>query len=482
MFKSIMKEQGVFGKLFAAAVFSLTAAVALADEAAVPQIVDGTHGYMPESYVEVTDPLVKAEIEKFRDRKLALMMHFGVYTQLGIHESWPLVDAEAKWSRSLVDWTDGEGLKRDYLGMMRSFNPVRLQSERWAAIAKRNGFKYLVFTTKHHDGFCLFDSKYSDFKVTNPECPFSRNKNADIVRSVFDAFRAEGLAISCYFSKPDWHHPDYWDNCGVGSKTTRWPSYDVKKETGRWGRFVAFTRNQILELVRDYGPFECLWLDGGQVQRRAGLDINIEDIVAEARKIRPGLIVADRTAGGMAENIITPEQTVPERPLSVPWESCVTMGTGFSYRYDDTYKSPRELIHLLVDVVAKGGNLALNVAPEPSGRLPAPAVQRMDAMGEWLAKNGRAIYGTRVLKPYRVDGWAFTVGKNGERYAIRLWGEEERDVRTLRLPDGFGTSVTTAVRLATGAISPVVVRDGCVAFDFNGNDRADVYADAFELK
>jgi hypothetical protein len=106
----------------------------------------------------------------------------------------------------------------------------------------------------------------------------------------------------------------------------------------------------------------------------------------------------------------------------------------------------------------------------------------MDAMGEWLAKNGRAIYGTRVLKPYRVDGWAFTVGKNGERYAIRLWGEDERDVRTLRLPEGFGTSVTMAIRLATGAISPVVVRDGCVVFDFNDNDRADVYADAFELK
>ena len=462
--------------------FAFCWAVALADGISAQPIVDGTHGYMPETYVEVTDPLVKAELEKFRDRKLALMMHFGVYTQLGIHESWPLVDAEAKWSRKLVDWTDGETLKKQYLGMWKSFNPVRLQPERWAALAKRDGFKYLVFTTKHHDGFCLFDSKYTDYKVTNPECPFSRNPKADIVKSVFDAFRAEGLAISCYFSKPDWHHPDYWDNCGVGSKTTRWPSYDVKKETGRWGRFVAFTRNQILELVRDYGPFECLWLDGGQVQRRAGLDINIEDIVAEARTIRPGLIVADRTAGGMAENIITPEQTVPERPLSVPWESCVTMGTGFSYRYDDTYKSPRELIHLLVDVVAKGGNLALNVAPGPDGRLPQPAVDRMDTMGEWLAKNGRAIYGTRVLAPYRVGSWAFTVGKNGERYAIRLWKEEERDVRALKLPEGFGTSVTTAVRLATGAISPVAVRDGCVAFDFNGNDRADVYADAFELK
>jgi len=482
MFKSIMKEQGVFGKLFAAAVFSLTAAVALADEAAVPQIVDGTHGYMPESYVEVTDPLVKAEIEKFRDRKLALMMHFGVYTQLGIHESWPLVDAEAKWSRSLVDWTDGEGLKRDYLGMMRSFNPVRLQSERWAAIAKRNGFKYLVFTTKHHDGFCLFDSKYSDFKVTNPECPFSRNKNADIVRSVFDAFRAEGLAISCYFSKPDWHHPDYWDNCGVGSRTTRWPSYDVKKDPERWARFVAFTRNQILELVRDYGPFECLWLDGGQVQRRAGLDINVEDIVSEARKIRPGLIAADRTAGGMAENIITPEQTVPEKPLSVPWESCVTMGTGFSYRYDDTYKSPRELIHLLVDVVAKGGNLALNVAPGPDGRLPQPAVDRMNAMGDWLRKNGAAIYGTRVLAPYRIGDWAFTQGKDGSAYAICLWKGDESGISGIVVPEAFdGRAVRRVVHLATGMEVPFERTGEGLLLRLPAGVELDALADAFRL-
>ena len=225
-----------YTSLLAASAVILALAAPGADNAVSSRIVDGTHGYYTGEYVEVSDPLVKAEIEKFRDRKLALMVHFGVYSQLGIHESWPLVDAEASWSRALVDWADGEELKRQYLGMWKSFNPVRLQPERWAALAKRDGFKYLVFTTKHHDGFCLFDSKYTDYKVTNPECPFARNPKADIVKSVFDAFRAEGLAISCYFSKPDWHHPDYWDNCGVGSKTTRWPSYDVRKEPVRWRR------------------------------------------------------------------------------------------------------------------------------------------------------------------------------------------------------------------------------------------------------
>jgi len=460
----------------------LFGAVAVADENSIPLIVDGTHGYMPEQYVEVTDPLVKAELEKFRDRKLALMMHFGIYSQLGIHESWPLVDAEAEWSRSLVDWTDGEELKRQYLGMWKSFNPVRLEPERWAALARKDGFRYLVLTTKHHDGFCLFDSKYSDFKVTNPGCPFSKDPRADIVKSVYKAFREEGLAISCYFSKPDWHHPDYWDNCGLGWKTTRWPSYDVKKDPARWARFVAFTRNQILELVRDYGPFECLWLDGGQVQRRAGLDIGIEEIVAEARKIRPGLIVADRTAGGMAENIITPEQTVPEKPLMMPWESCVTMGTGFSYRYDDTYKSPRELVHLLIDVVAKGGNLALNVAPGPDGRLPQPAIDRMDAMGDWLKKNGAAIYGTRVLAPYRTGDWAFTQGKDGTAYAIRLWKEGERHVVRVVVPKDFdNAAVRSVVHLSTGAEIPFECVDDGLLLRLPSSVEPDALADAFRL-
>ena len=473
----------MFGKLFSAA--ALAAAAALASPlwgAEKPQIIDGTHGYYAGDYVEVTDPLVKAEIEKFRDRKLALMMHFGIYSQLGIHESWPLVDAESSWSRSLVDWAEGEDLKRQYVDMWKSFNPVRLQPERWAALAKKDGFRYLVFTAKHHDGFCLFDSKYTDYKVTNPECPFSRNKNADIVKSVFDAFRAEGLAISCYFSKPDWHHPDYWDNCGLGRKTSRWPSYDVKKDSERWARFVAFTRSQILELVRDYGPFECLWLDGGQVQRRAGLDINIEDIVAEARKIRPGLIAADRTAGGMAENIITPEQTVPEKPLMVPWESCVTMGTGFSYRYDDTYKSPRELIHLLVDIVAKGGNLALNVAPGPDGRLPQPAVDRMNAMGDWLRKNGAAIYGTRVLAPYRIGDWAFTQGKDGSAYAICLWKGDESGISGIVVPEAFdGRAVRRVVHLATGMEVPFERTGEGLLLRLPAGVELDALADAFRL-
>lgn len=448
------------------------------------KIFDGTHGYIPDNYYEPKEPEVREHLEWFKDQKLALMVHFGIYTQLGSVESWPLVDGEAHWSRLLVDWTDGDDFKRTYWSMNRSFNPVRFQPEVWADIAARNGFKYLTFTTKHHDGFCMYDSKYTDYKVTAPDCPFSKNPNADIVRSLYDAFRARGLGISFYFSKPDWHHPDYWDNGGIGYKTTRWPSYDVKKDPARWERFREYTKNQILEVIRNYGKIDVLWLDGGQVQRRSGLDIRIEEIVAEARKIQPWLIAADRTAGGTCENVITPEQEVPPQPLAVPWESCITMGTGFSYRYDDVYKPTRELIHLLVNVVAKGGNLALNVAPGPDGRLPKPAIDRMDEMGAWLRKNGAAIYGTRPVSPYSVTGFGGTTAftcKDGATYAIRLWSEGQFGIVKIHLPVDHPETVKSVTHLGTGrALSFTAVSDAVVV-PIPSDIVLDPYADAFRL-
>lgn len=458
----------------------LALAICLRTEGA--EIVEGRHTYVASEYVQPAEPEVRTHLEWFRDQKLGLMIHFGIYSQMGITESWPLVDAEADWSRLLVDWNDGDAFKREYVSMNKSFNPVRLKPEVWADFAARTGFKYLVFTAKHHDGFCLYDSKYTDYKVTAADCPFSCNRYADIVRCVFDAFREKGLGISLYFSKPDWHHPDYWDNCGIGYRTTRMPSYDVKADSARWGRFRVYTRNQILELISNYGKIDVLWLDGGQVQRKNGLDIGIEEIVAEARKIQPWLIAADRTAGGTCENVVTPEQEVPAEALNVPWESCITMGTGFSYRYDDTYKSVRELVHLLVNVVAKGGNLALNVAPAPDGRIPRPAVERMEALGAWLNKNGEAIYRTRAEAPYCSSGYggsvAFTArGRN--TYAIRLWNEGQYEVRRIFLPIRNPQTIRKLTHLGSGRKILFEIRDNGIAFVLPDDISADSFADAF---
>ena len=446
-------------------------------------IINGTHGYTPEDYVQPPEPEVRERLEWFKDQKLALMMHFGIYSQLGIFESWPLSDADANWSRTQIDWTDdAETFKRQYWNLWKSFNPVRIEPEKWAALARESGFRYLVFTTKHHDGFCLFDSKHSDFKVTNPECPFSGDPRADIVRNVFDAFRAEGLAIAAYFSKPDWHCEDFWEGHGLGRTASRMPTYDVAANPGKWARFREFTKNQIVELVRDYGPVDIIWLDGGQVQRRAGLDIGIEEIIAEARKYKPDLISADRTAGGPCENVITPEQTVPPNPLAVPWESCITMGTGFSYRYDDEYKSPRELVHLLLDIVAKGGNLALNVAPQPDGRLPYPAIRRMEALGAWLKTFGKGVYATRPAAPFAKDSWRFTGAKDGGTlYAFRLWAENESASREETIPVERPERVQCVVSLATGAEIPFHAANGGLSIRIPEQFQANAFADGFAL-
>ncbi len=169
----------------------------------------GVHNYSAvDTYVKPTDPAVLEKLEWFRDQKLALMIHWGIYCQLGIVASWALSDKDADWSRHQVNWTDDrEKFKEQYYALNKSFNPIRFQPEEWAQTAKDCGFKYLILTTKHHDGFCLWDTKYSDYKVTAPDCPYHVSEHADLVKSMFDAFREKGLGIGAYFSKADWHIP-----------------------------------------------------------------------------------------------------------------------------------------------------------------------------------------------------------------------------------------------------------------------------------
>ena len=409
-------------------------------------IKEGMHGCSREDeYVTPADPLIRERLEWFQDQKLALMMHFGLYSQMGICESWPLSEEDAEWSREDVCWEeDAEVFRQQYVNLNRSFNPVCIQPEEWAKMAKKNGFRYLIFTTKHHDGFCMFDSKYTDYKVTSPDCPFHTHKHANIAKDVFDAFRKEGIAIAAYFSKPDWHCPWYWAE-GMDKPVGHWrnPTYDPKEHPEVWEKFVGFTHNQIMELVEDYGRIDVLWLDGGQVAPQNGQDIRLSEVVARARKIQPWLLTADRTVGGENENYITPEQSVPSQPIRVPWESCVTVGHAFSYRFDEQYKTPRQLVHLLADVVCRGGNLALNIAPQPNGMLPAAALRAVDGLGAWLRANGEAIYGTRMTEPNEVGHTAFT-RKGDTVYAIIRLEEGEMLGEKLLIPwTGRVTKITS---------------------------------------
>ncbi len=352
-------------------------------------------------------------------------MHWGIYSQWGCIESWPLVEVD-KWARpdDLPAWIergkDMERFKHDYWLLPKTFNPVKFDPRRWAATAKAAGMKYVVFTTKHHDGFCMFDTRLTDFRITAPDVPFHANAHSNVVREVFNAFRREHFAIGAYFSKADWHCPDYWSP--EAPARDRNPNYDPLKQPEEWRRFVEFTHGQIEELMTGYGPIDVLWLDAGQV-RPPQQDLQMERLAAMARGHQPRLIVVDRTMGGRFENYRTPEQEVPEKPLPYVWETCMTMGDQWSFKPGDKYKSTHRLIHLLVDIVGKGGNFLLNVGPQPDGELPAAAVERMKEMGEWLKVNGEAIYGTRPVAPYK-DGQVVFTKKGRTIHAIYLTSKE----------------------------------------------------------
>ncbi len=390
----------------------------------------------PQAAEKETDPLVLEKLGWFQDMKFGLMMHWGPYSQWGVVESWSICSEDEPWCRR--NSNDYIEYKKRYEELKKTFNPVNFDPEKWARAAKYAGMRYVVHTTKHHDGFCMFDTRQTDYRITSPDCPFSQNPRANIVKEIFDAFRKEGFGIGAYFSKPDWHSPDYW--APEWATPDRNVNYDPEKYPERWRKFCEFTYNQIEELMTGYGRVDILWLDGGWVRPYPPLDkslkgllkmphnqdIDMPRIAAMARKHQPGLIVVDRTVTGRYENYRTPEQEVPEKPLDYVWETCMTMGNSWSYVPNDKYKSTNRLIHLLVDIVSKGGNFLLNIGPNAEGELPAESLQRLQEIGDWMRVNGEAVYETRPVAPYKEAKICLTSKRDGSLYAIYLADEDEK--------------------------------------------------------
>jgi alpha-L-fucosidase len=376
-----------------------------------------------------TDEKVKTKLDHWQDQKFGMIIHWGLYAVPGIIESWSICNED--WINRPDSNQSYEDYKKWYFGLKKDFNPVKFDPESWAKAGKDAGMKYVVFTTKHHDGFCMFDTKQTDFKISGG--PFAKNAKADVAKYVFDAFRKNDFMIGAYFSKPDWHSENYWwPKNATGNRNN---NYDIRQYPWRWNKFKDYTFNQISELMHNYGSVDILWLDGGWVRPletvneevlswgaeipKWSQDIDMPKIAAMAREAQPGLLVVDRTVHGPYENYQTPEQHIPATQLNNPWESCMTLANNWGYVPNDQFKPATKIIHSLIEVVAKGGSLLLGIGPKPDGTLPNEAIERMHEIGNWMNKNGAAIYNTRATKNYQDGTTWFTQSKDAAtRYAL----------------------------------------------------------------
>jgi alpha-L-fucosidase len=380
-----------------------------------------------------------ARMAWWRDARFGMFIHWGAYAVPAGTHNGERIAGIGEWimSRAQIPIPD-------YEQYVRRFNPVRFDADEWVRIAKDAGMKYIIITSKHHDGFAIFDSKVSSYDIVDAT-PYKR----DAIRALADAAHRAGLRFGVYYSIMDWHHAD--------AQAPNVPGYNSRTWSNpQFGRYVeTYMKPQLKELLAQYPYIDVLWFDGEWVA-----DWNDElgqDVYRSLRAIRPGLIINNRvgkgrqgmrgfTREGFAGDFGTPEQEVPAEGLpGVDWETCMTMNDTWGFKsYDDGWKDTRTLVRTLIDVASKGGNFLLNVGPTAEGVIPALSVWRLREMGDWIRANGEAIYGTTV-SPYGMPAWGRYTAKRGRVYAhvfdwprdgrLVLTGVKDRPLRAYLLAD-----------------------------------------------
>ena len=375
-----------------------------------------------EDYVWPTDPQVLTKLKHWQDQKFGVLMHWGLYSVPGVVESWSICTEDSIVRERKATYEED---KAWYWSQKDSLNPVNFDPSKWADVMKKAGMKYMIFTTKHHDGFCMFDTKYTDFSIAHG--PFGKDARHNIAKEVFNAYRNKGFMIGCYFSKPDWHSKWFWNP--YYATPNRRINYKKQQHPDWWQNYRKFTQNQLNELTTDYGNIDILWLDGGWI---TGEEIGLDTILVDARKRNPGMISVDRTIRGKNENYQTPEQGIPAKQLDIPWESCITLSHAWGWTPNAKFKSPNKVIGILSEIVAKGGCLALGVGPKADGTLQPEVVKNLLQIGNWLNKNGQAIYSTVNAAHYNDGKVWFTADKNGKTlYAIYALEDGEKIPKTI---------------------------------------------------
>jgi alpha-L-fucosidase len=317
------------------------------------------------------------------DARFGMFIHWGLYALPARHE----------WVKNRERMTYEQYQK--YFDM---FNPDMYDPHEWAKMAKAAGMKYVVLTAKHHEGFCLFDSKFTDYNATNT--PYGK----DLIKEYVEAFRAEGLKVGFYYSLIDWHHPDYTVDRQHPQRQESDTAYARLNKGKDMNRYREYMKNQVRELLTNYGEISIIWFDFSFPGKngKGHEDWDSENLLKLARSLQPGIIVDDRldlrdVEGGW--DFTTPEQVkVAKWPemngKKIFWETCQTFSGSWGYYRDETsWKSTAQLIELLVESVSKGGNLLLNVGPTARGVFDFRAQDRLKSMGEWMKFNSRSVYG-----------------------------------------------------------------------------------------
>ena len=335
-------------------------------------------------------------LQWWRDSRFGMFIHWGPVSLKG---------TEIGWSRG------AQVPVAEYDQLYTKFNPAKFDADAWVAAAKQAGMKYIVLTTKHHDGFCLWDTKLTDHNIMNS--PFRR----DVVGELSAACRKQGLAFGTYYSTCDWHHPDF---------PLTSPGGRVQRETSNLDRYTEYLKGQVKELLTRYGPLHTIWFDMPQ-----GFDAaRGQGVIDFVRSIQPDVLVNNRS--GAKGDYDTPEQRVGGFQIDRPWETCMTIGSQWAWKPDDPLKSLDECIRTLVQCAGGDGNLLLNVGPTPDGEIEARQVARLAEIGAWLRDYGESIYGTRggPFKP----GAQYATTRRGSAIYVHVFANAPEEVVLPALP------------------------------------------------
>jgi alpha-L-fucosidase len=385
-------------------------------------------------------------LKQFQEAKFGMFIHWGPYSVASVEASWPIM-GQLHWGIS----------EQDYRALPAKFNPLQFDARAWVRLAKEAGQRYMVFTTKHHDGFCMFDSQFTDYKITRT--PYGK----DVLAQLVEAAKAEGMPLGFYYSPPDMNHPGFRDT--TKPSATNWRGEPARAE---WPLYLDYMELQLRELLTRYGPVFVIWFDGLANQEKY-VGSRFHELI---RTLQPATLINNRI--GLPGDFVTPEQRLPQgipRKGSVvgntdpndrgvlpdapkpeefqPWETCMTINNTWGYNGNDrAFKSTTELVRALIDAASKGGNFLLNVGPTPAGTIQPEFEERLRGVGAWLKVNGESIYGT-TYGPVQGLGWARMTAK-GKTLYLHVFEKPAAALEVDRLPG----KVRAVKALNTGGAIP----------------------------